>query len=217
MTAERNWVLYGSRPRYAHELAEIIARRGETLLGAIDNLDDEGEASPPLEVIGRAGLARIERDVCVALAAGPGSVRRQLHKAAIAHGLTQFDALVDPTAVIASTVRIAEGVTINALAVIASHSRLERFAQVNRSASIGHDTVLRAFATVGPSSVLTGFVDVGEGAFIGAGAVVRPRTVIGANATVGAGAVVTKDVPVNAIVVGNPARVVGENPPAEGR
>ncbi len=213
MTADRHWVLYGSRPRYAHDLAEIIARRGELLIGAIDNLDDVGEPSPPLEIIGRARLSMVDRDLCVALAAGPGSVRRHVLEAALADGFTRFDQLIDPSAVVASTVRIAEGVTVNALAVIASHTTLERFVQVNRGASIGHDTVLRAFATVGPSSVLTGYVDVGEGAFIGAGAVVRPRTSIGANATVGAGAVVTKDVPAGAIVVGNPARNIGENPP----
>ena len=37
----------------------------------------------------------------------------------------------------------------------------------------------------------------------------RPGIRIGRNAMVGAGAVVTKDVPANAIVVGNPARIVG--------
>ncbi len=46
-------------------------------------------------------------------------------------------------------------------------------------------------------------------ASIGAGAVILPGIVIGREAMVGAGAVVTRDVPANAIVVGNPARIVG--------
>ena len=45
---------------------------------------------------------------------------------------------------------------------------------------------------------------------IGAGAVVLPGVRIGKGAMVGAGAVVTKDVPSNAVVVGNPAKVIGE-------
>lgn len=48
-----------------------------------------------------------------------------------------------------------------------------------------------------------------DGASIGAGAVMLPGVVIGRNAMVGAGAVVTRSVPQNAVVVGNPARIVG--------
>jgi UDP-2-acetamido-3-amino-2,3-dideoxy-glucuronate N-acetyltransferase len=44
---------------------------------------------------------------------------------------------------------------------------------------------------------------------IGANATILPGITIGSNAMVGAGAVVTKNVPPNAIVVGNPARIVG--------
>ena len=48
-----------------------------------------------------------------------------------------------------------------------------------------------------------------HGASIGANATILPGLTIGRNAMVGAGAVVTRDVPPNAIVVGNPARITG--------
>ncbi len=48
-----------------------------------------------------------------------------------------------------------------------------------------------------------------RGASIGANATILAGLEIGANAMIGAGAVVTKDVPPNAIVVGNPARIKG--------
>ena len=47
-----------------------------------------------------------------------------------------------------------------------------------------------------------------RGASIGTGATILPNTCIGENAIVGAGSVVTKDVPANAIIAGNPARVL---------
>jgi acetyltransferase-like isoleucine patch superfamily enzyme len=47
-----------------------------------------------------------------------------------------------------------------------------------------------------------------KGASIGSGATILSNVNIGANAIVGAGSVVTKDVPPNAIVAGNPARVL---------
>lgn len=48
-----------------------------------------------------------------------------------------------------------------------------------------------------------------KGASIGANATILPGIRIGQNALIGAGAVVTKDVPNNAIVVGNPAYIKG--------
>lgn len=44
---------------------------------------------------------------------------------------------------------------------------------------------------------------------VGGGSVLLPGVTIGENALVGAGSVVTRDVPDNAIVFGNPARIVG--------
>jgi len=48
-----------------------------------------------------------------------------------------------------------------------------------------------------------------SGASIGAGATILPGIKVGRNAMIGAGAVVTRPVPPNAIVVGNPARIIG--------
>lgn len=47
-----------------------------------------------------------------------------------------------------------------------------------------------------------------KGASIGANATILPGITVGQNAMVGAGSVVTKNVPPNAIVMGNPARIV---------
>ena len=52
-----------------------------------------------------------------------------------------------------------------------------------------------------------------RGASIGSGAVLLCGITIGENSVVGAGSVVTKDVPADAIVAGNPARVMKKSAP----
>jgi acetyltransferase-like isoleucine patch superfamily enzyme len=51
-------------------------------------------------------------------------------------------------------------------------------------------------------------VHIKRNVWIGVNVTILPGVTIGENAVVGAGTVVTKDVPDNAVVVGNPARVI---------
>lgn len=51
-------------------------------------------------------------------------------------------------------------------------------------------------------------ITIGDNVWLGGGVIVLPGVSIGDNSVVGAGSVVTKDIPANAVAVGNPARVV---------
>ena len=51
-------------------------------------------------------------------------------------------------------------------------------------------------------------VHIKRNVWIGVNVTILPGVTVGENAVIGAGAVVTKDVPDNAVVVGNPARVI---------
>ena len=53
-------------------------------------------------------------------------------------------------------------------------------------------------------------VHIGKNCWLGAGVIVLPGVTIGDNTVVGAGSVVTKDLPSNAVAVGNPCRVLRE-------
>lgn len=50
----------------------------------------------------------------------------------------------------------------------------------------------------------------GKNCWIGANTVIVPGVTIGDNSVIGAGSVVTKDIPQNAVAVGNPCRVMRE-------
>lgn len=51
-------------------------------------------------------------------------------------------------------------------------------------------------------------VHIKKNVWIGVNVTILPGITVGENAVIGAGAVVTHDVPDNAVVVGNPARVI---------
>jgi maltose O-acetyltransferase len=53
-------------------------------------------------------------------------------------------------------------------------------------------------------------IDIGDNVWLGGGVIVCPGVSIGDNSVVGAGSVVTRDIPANAVAVGNPARVLRE-------
>ncbi len=109
------------------------------------------------------------------------------------HCLIENDVVVGDRVTIKSGVQLWDGL------------RLEDDVFVGPNVSFGNDPFPRSKKY--PSSFEQTLVLVG--ASIGAGSVILPGLTIGAKAMVGAGAVVTKSVPENAVVVGNPARIVG--------
>ena len=53
-------------------------------------------------------------------------------------------------------------------------------------------------------------ITIGKNCWIGAGAIILPGITIGDNVVIGAGSIVTKDIPSNAVAVGNPCKVLRE-------
>lgn len=200
----RGVTIYAVASPYAWDVLESATRAGLEAV-CVDNIGGADERLPTVSVDDVAG-----RDFTLGLSSAHG---RALAAAdAAARGLGHPVALVDPTAVVASTSEVAHGAYVNAGAVIASNSRIGCHANVNRSASIGHDTALGFAASIGPGAVLTGGVTVEAQAFVGANATVLPGITLGTGSVVGAGSVVTADVAPGAIVAGNPARVFRTQP-----
>lgn len=118
----------------------------------------------------------------------------------------RFAQLVHPSAVVARTARLGEGVVVCPHAMVSADARVGDFAAVNALSAVGHDVQLGAYSTLSAQVDLTGWVQVGEACFFGSGARVLPKVKIGAGARIGAGATVLRNVPEGATMYTAPAK-----------
>lgn len=122
-----------------------------------------------------------------------------------------------PGAVVGANCNICDGVFIENDVTVGDNTTIKCGVQLWDGVRLGNNVFVGPNATftndrfprskVHPGEFLT--TQVHDGASIGANATILPGLTIGVNAMVGAGAVVTRSVPPNAIVVGNPAKIVG--------
>ncbi|MEX6626280.1 acetyltransferase [Tenacibaculum salmonis] len=119
-----------------------------------------------------------------------------------------FSSLIDKTAIISKSAKIAEGTVVMPSAVINADVKIGKHCIINTASIIEHDCIIENYVHVSPNATITGAVLIKEGTHIGAGAIVIPGVKIGKWATIGAGTVVIKDIPDYAVVVGNPGRII---------
>lgn len=82
---------------------------------------------------------------------------------------------------------------------------------VNPSAVIGNNVNLSQFTTIGSNHGKA--ATIGDNVYIGPSVCIVEDVIIGDNVTIGAGSVVTKDVPNNATIAGNYAKVLNYDNP----
>lgn len=119
---------------------------------------------------------------------------------------------------IGTFVEIQKGASIGRNCKVSSHSFICEGVTVEDNVFIGHGVIFindrypRATNSFGGLQTEEDWVCVPtrikEGASIGSNATILCGITVGENAVVGAGSVVTKDVAANAVVAGNPARVI---------
>ena len=109
-----------------------------------------------------------------------------------AHVLIENDVIIGDNVTVKSGVQLWDG------------TRIENDVFIGPNATFTNDLMPRSKKYPGKFLEVT----LKQGCSIGANATLLPEVTVGINAMVGAGAVVINDVPDNAVVVGNPAKII---------
>jgi sugar O-acyltransferase (sialic acid O-acetyltransferase NeuD family) len=118
----------------------------------------------------------------------------------------QFATLIHPSAVIARSAILGEGVVVCPNSFVSADARVGNFVAINGLSSVGHDVDLGSYSTLSAHVDLTGWVKVGEECFFGTGAKIMPKVVIGRNSKIGAGSLIMRDVKPETIMYTMPAK-----------
>ena len=112
---------------------------------------------------------------------------------------------IDKTCQIGKGVQVMPGVNINCF------SKIGDFTILNTASTIDHECVIGKGAHIMGNAYVGGRVKIEDFVTIGSNATIFPDIEIKKGAFIGAGSVVRKNVGVNQIVVGNPARFLKKN------
>jgi acetyltransferase EpsM len=196
---EESFFLYGASGH-----GKVLLDMAETLGLDVDCFIDENESLTEyngLPVFSKLNSLN-KRGV---IAIGCNKSRMNVNKKLLSH---DFLRLIHPRANVSDKVEIGEGTVVMAGATINAGVFIGRHVIVNTNSSIDHDCEISDFVHISPNAALCGNVRVGEGSHIGVGACIIPGIKIGKWAVIGAGTVVIKDIPDNAVVVGNPGQII---------
>jgi sugar O-acyltransferase (sialic acid O-acetyltransferase NeuD family) len=171
--------------RYGHEVGGVEIRGG----------DDSVFHHPPgeIELVNGIGSTRVPH-------------RRQTVFERFREAGYRFASVVHPSAVIAPTASLGQGVQVMAGAVVQHNARIGDNVLLNTRASVDHDCVIGEHVHVAPGVIVCGSVLIGAATHVGAGATIIQGLHIGDRVLIGAGSVVVSPVPSDSQVLGVPAR-----------
>ena len=117
-----------------------------------------------------------------------------------------FTAVIHPTAIMAPTADIGEGVVLCPYSAVNDNAIIGDFVLVNMHSSVTHDAKVGAYSTLSYYCGINGKVTLGEEVFLGSHALIVPGVTVGDRAFLCAGSVVLGDIAPGIKVIGNPAK-----------
>ncbi|MCL1859044.1 MAG: hypothetical protein FWF92_07395 [Oscillospiraceae bacterium] len=190
---------------HGREIIEIIRRAGNyNLLGIIRAEETQEQTSPDgVPVLG--DLSALSRFCDNALIHDNEWPRAHLDNPDISKRLIT---LIDPTTFVHPSAVIGRGCVIYPNCFIGAEATLGESCFMLSGAVVNHNCIVGKRVVMATGAHLAGCVRVEDTAYIGQDATVRQYLSVGQGALIGMGAVVIKSVPDNAVMGGNPAKLI---------
>ncbi|MET6991019.1 NeuD/PglB/VioB family sugar acetyltransferase [Sediminicola arcticus] len=113
------------------------------------------------------------------------------------------------TVSIAPDVILGEAVYMLAGNIVMPHTKIGNYLMINMGSTIAHHVHISDGVFMSSGVNLGALINVGENAYFGMGSTIMTGVkTVGKEALIGAGTVIIKDVPENAVMVGNPGRIL---------
>lgn len=199
---------------HAKVIIDIARLQGfETLFATDVDTSLHGSSIMGVRIVGDDNHLSAYAPSDIYLANGVGAIASTRQRQAAYDKFTaqgyEFLSLIHPSAVIADTAILNEGVQCMAGTIIQPEVQLGKNSVINTRASIDHDSEIGAHSFIGPGVITGGSVKIQDGVFIGTGAIILPSITICDRAIVGAGATVIRNLRTGEKVAGNPAGPLG--------
>lgn len=147
----------------------------------------------------------IEEDDEFVCAIGDSHARKVLTQMMQEKG-AKFTNIIHPTAVVADTAELGEGVVLYPFSIISDNAHIGDGTIVNMYSSIAHDSKVGEYCTISAHCDVTGKCVLGDEVFMGTSSNVIPTIKVGNNVYICAGSTVMTKVRDNSKVMGIPAK-----------
>ena len=119
--------------------------------------------------------------------------------------------LIHPTSYCSESARLGKGVVIKLWNLVNPQAHYGNNVLIQNHTALGAGVILGDNVVISPHCFVGGDTKIGKNTYVAPHSCVRNGLTIGENVIIGMGSVVTKDIPDNAVVYGNPAKIVRVN------
>lgn len=194
---------------FGKEVAWMAKRCGREVLGFLDGTPEKQHTKiMGFDVLGPLEEANQYIDCEFVIATGNPRSRKKIIELFFNDEKFKFATLIDPSAIVGQEVFIGVGSIICAGAILTVDLEIGNHAIININCTIGHDVRIKNFVTIAPNASISGNVILQDLVEVGTNATLREKLVVKEGAMIGMGAVLTKDVEINHVMVGNPAKLL---------